>query len=468
MNNDLIFIREICEALEDDEDKFLDYNDLYILDKLLKIDAVRYILRKEKKSKVDDPYLEEVYENMDEDEREEIRKIVLKNIKIRNRTKAKIEREKKQKEYLRQQEKISKDRKSRDITKKIKALFAEELLDKNKEHIDRKINSISNIISQNTEKTTMNTNREALLHLKKNNFFRYELNKEFKCVFFDSNMAWISKKPKSGEVRYFSKNTETKEFFYLDIINIIEILYDCSFAYGFLKTMKILNIATREEEWKEVEREKYRHNIEVTEFAELKMQVEYPLLYCLIKKQLPILDRLNNIGQARIVTMEESVEGDAIFFSSYNYIAKYLSLSKSYIEKCINIFVLLELIIKVPEEKIPKYLLNRANEEAQKRGWNKINFYTIPLWNNTVLRNAENMARKLRFSKISTSSISIKKVREVFGEEIVNKVYENTKENVEKIAQIKDIKKQYSKQVTENIENIEDETILLFSFIFFH
>lgn len=460
MNNDLTFIKEICKVFEEDEEeKYLDYTDPYVLNRMLKIDAVRYILRREKKSKVDDPYLEKVYENMDEDEREEIRKLVLKKIKIKNRTKAKIEREKKQREYLQQQEKISKDRESRDITKKIKALFAEELLDKNKEYIDRKINSINNIISQNAEKTTINTNMEALMYLKKNNFFKYELNKEFKCVFFDNNMAWASKDPNSGEVRYFSKNPETKEFFYLDIINIVEIIYDCSFAYGFLKTMKILNIATREEEWKEVEREKYRHNIEVTEFAELKMQVEYPLLYLLIKKQLPILDRLNNIGQARIVTMEESVEGDAIFFSSYAYIAKYLGLSKQYIEKSINIFVLLELIVKVPESKVPKHLLNRANEEAQKRCWNKINFYTIPLWNNTVLRNAENMARKLRFNKISTSSISIKKVREVFGEEMVNKVYENTKGNVEKIAQIKDIKKQYSKQVIENIENIEDETI---------
>lgn len=459
--DDLIFIEEICKALEEEE-KYLDYTDPYILDKLLKIDAVRYVLRREKdKIKSTDSNLEEIYESIDEDEREEIRKNILKNIKIRNRTKAKIEREKKQKEYFKQQEEINKERKGRDITKKIKALFAEELLDKDKESIDRKIKSIINIISQTAEKTTMNTNREARLHLKKNNFFKYKLNEEFGCVFFDNNMAWISKDPSSDEIRYFSKNQETKEFFYLDIINVVEILYDCSFAYGFLKAMKILKIATREEEWKEVEKEKYRHNIEVTEFAELKMQVEYPLLYRFIKKQLPILDRLNNIGQARIVTMKESVEGDAIFFSSYSYIAKYLGLSKQYIEKCINIFALIELIIIVPEEKIPKHLLNRANAEAQKRGWtNKITFYTIPLWNNTILKNAQHMAMKLRFNKISTDSISLEKVEEVLGKEMANKIYGNTKEDIERIAEIKDIKKQHLQQVIENIEeDIKDEAI---------
>ncbi len=440
-----------------EEKEFLD--PIADIEYLCKIEAVLYTLRKERnENKIDNKYLEEVYMDMEDYEREKIRQSILKDAMVRkikiDRKKIKKEKEKKQKEYFEYQKKIKEDRKNRDITKKIKALWGEELLDEPNIKIKRTF-TITNIISENVKNTTFYSNTMALNYIRRNNFFKFKIGQEFLCEIVEGNIGWIGKDAETERVRYFSKNPETGKFFYLDIIDLVQMELKCSFVYAFLKVMELLKIKTEEEEWKKIQTEKYRNNIKITDNASYNFKISYPNLYKLIGKQIKVLEKLNAIGFYNIRTLMERVGEDAIFFSSYQYVADFLDVSKSSVAKAVNLFATLGLINIINENKIPPHLLDRAKKEAKDKGWkNLVTYFTIPYYSTKVLRDAEEIAKQLRENGITVRNISIKTLEEAFGEEMVQKVFPNTKENTEKIMEIKNMKKQYWEQIEEKVKEM--------------
>ncbi|KXZ39462.1 hypothetical protein SAMN05661008_00351 [Alkalithermobacter thermoalcaliphilus JW-YL-7 = DSM 7308] len=423
---------------------------------ILEYEAVFYMIRKERnKSTRENQTLEDVYKYMDKHRIAELREEINKEIKTKKlkieRMENKKKREKEQAEYLQKIKEIKEDREKRDITQiiKEKALsWGENGLLKERFEVKRTFSYI-NIITQNTNNIRLFSNKMAINHIRRNNYFKYEIGKEFECELIENNIAWISQDETSEVIRYFTKNKETGEFAYFDLIDLIQIELGCNFLYALREAMEALNIKTEEEEHRNMNVRKYVNNIEIIEGIDFRFMLQYPNLYKLIGKHFYILEKMNTIGIGNIRTKVESLGNDAVFFSSYQYIADFLNIkSKTTVANAINMFALLGLITKVENSNIPSEMMDRAKKEAKARGWkNLITFFTIPLYTERILRDAEAMAGRIIENKITISNISIKRVEDAFGEEIAERVYGNTKKNTEKIIEIKNYKKNGEEQM---------------------
>lgn len=425
---------------------------------LMEYEAVFHMIRKERnKNTRENQILEDVYKYMDKHRIAEIKEEINKEIKTKKlkieRMENKKKREKEQAEYLQKIKEIKEDRERRDITQiiKEKALSWGDGLLEEKFEVKRTFSYI-NIITQNTNNIKLFSNRMAINHIRRNNYFKFEIGEEFKCELIEGNIAWISQDETSEVVRYFTKNPQSGEFAYFDLIDLIQIELGCNFLYALREAMEALNIKTEEEEHRNMNVRKYVNNIEIIEGIDFRFMLQYPNLYKLLGKHFYILEKMNTIGIGNIRTKVESLGNDAVFFSSYQHIADFLDIkSKTTVANAINMFALLGLITKVEEGEIPSTMIERAKKEAKERGYkNLVTFFTIPLYTEKTLARAEAIAKEVIRNKITISNISIARVEKAFDSEAVARVYGNTKENTKKIVEIKNMKKQGEEQLIQS------------------
>ena len=185
------------------------------------------------------------------------------------------------------------------------------------------------------------------------------------------------------------------------------------------------------------------------------MQIVYPNLLKLAKKHLNVLQKINDIGVANIATIEESVDRQAVFFTSTDYIADFISCNKSNICRSVNLLATLGLIRKVQEKDIPAHMLERARENVGAKKINLISFYTVPNFNKQLFLRAEEIATELINNKINAQKITCSSIEEVFGMEFANNIFGNNKERTKAIE-----KKKVSK--IENITLSVEENEIMF------
>lgn len=435
-----------------------DLDVLHDYETIMEYEAVFHMIRREKNENIrKNQTLEDVYKYMDKHRIAELREEINKEIKTKKlkieRMENKKKREKEQAEYLQKIKEIKEDREKRDITQiiKEKALSWGDGLLEERFKIKRTF-SYTNIIAQNTNNIKLFSNKMAINHIRKNNYFKFEIGEEFKCELIENNIAWISQDETSEVVRYFTKNPQSGEFAYFDLVDLIQIELGCNFLYALREAMEALNIKTEEEEHRNMNVRKYVNNIEIIEGIDFRFMLQYPNLYKLLSKHFYILEKMNTIGIGNIRTKVESLGNDAVFFSSYQYIADFLNIkSKTTVANAINMFALLGLITKVEENEIPSTMIERAKKEAKERGYkNLVTFFTIPLYTEKTLARAEAIAKEVIRNKITISNISIARVEKAFDSETAERVYGNTKENTRKIVEIKNMKKQGEEQMIES------------------
>lgn len=420
-----------------------------MLDNKIKKELLHYITKKdngEKLQKFEQDYFEKILSGMSEAEISGLKIINLKEAKTKkikesvNSTK-KIN-EKKRKEFLIYKKAYEADKLKRDITK-TKTVELKNSLKNLNDDMYYKIekNIIDNIIEELEIKSFKN-NSEAMEYLTTTNVFKTNLNKTFKCFFEENNGAWLSQNPKDNKVYYFSKY-ENGDFMYLDIINIIEILYNTTFTIALTMLINKFDIKTEEEGWIKMQKERILWNIIQIESAEMSIKNNYPNLYKVVNKHLYILEKMQNICQANLRGLDYSVDGDPIFYASNRYIASFFSKSVATISASVNLLTVLGLIKKVKIDDIPENLLDKAKTEANiKKQDNLITFWTISDLNVRVLVEAEKRATMLLANKCNANNLNMLVVNRIFGEKVKNEVYENTEENIKKVMFLNHYKKE--------------------------
>lgn len=347
---------------------------------------------------------------------------------------------KKEKAYKKEKEAKERKRKAKaeydsihpkKMTNEEKVLLREALSNKNI-FFGNKLNTINTIIAQNKKNIIVDTYDEALDAIIRTDIraligLNVKLKENFACGIIYGNTASIDADA-NGIYRYFSWNPEHSKGYVLSYIDIVEIISNINYAKALNLIIDKLKINVKEGGWAKMQERKYVNNIKTIENFDKELSKRYPLLYRYIKRNMIVLEKLNCIGLASVNIEENSYNKESIFFASMQHISSSISIDdikvdKTRVNRAINVFAVLGLIVKVPRAWIPSKF---KQHKKINREDNDITFFTIKEMDLGVLAEAEERAERLKEVGLSATHITIEKVREALGDIIAEEVYGNT------------------------------------------
>lgn len=246
------------------------------------------------------------------------------------------------------------------------------------------------------------------------------LDKPFECLLVKGRHAWIHKNDK-GHYRYYSrKNTSIFSF---DIIDLLSIFRNES-------KNQVLNFIQEKWEvdgftpWYAEQKQKYDDNRKL--LNEVKQNKDkYPYLHKIVKKHWGFIEILNDFASEKIMGQDNAVHNQSVFFISNNYLKEtyFPDRSISTVNNLINLFCVLGFMSKVPKEQLPKALLKKAEVYFKvKKVNNYTSYYLMHNWED-VIDGAELRAKILFDNRIYYHRITKKVIKELFGEDFMEKIY---------------------------------------------
>lgn len=176
---------------------------------------------------------------------------------------------------------------------------------------------------------------------------------------------------------------------------------------------------------------KINYNLELISNNTL-LAKKYEYLYKIIKKRTRYLYHFINYSRDKIVNYRR-LGGNHIFFVSNRYLARRYKGHSSTWNRNINIFVLLGLINKHYVNSISPGMVTRKairlqKEKSKKLNVNKdtikpINFYTIPLFDDDLLKQANDIAKVMIDSNFRVNGFNKIWIIKTFGVSKANKVF---------------------------------------------
>jgi len=207
------------------------------------------------------------------------------------------------------------------------------------------------------------------------------------------------------------------------IISLVEKLAKCKRIKAIEFIKKIYNIELQQTEWQKQQLEIFDTNIELLlsdEFKEI-----YPQLHSLIRTRKNNIIALNNFAKMNVKDEDFTVEDNPLFFASLTKLMDILgSKDRTKVSQSITLFTLLNLLNKIPHDKLPEETLNKAKHIVAKYNLNKLtNFYSIEQYGVDSLEESNNIAKTLKENNVSLKGISREYLLRTFGIELTNKIY---------------------------------------------
>ncbi|MBT2656708.1 hypothetical protein J7E81_15925 [Bacillus sp. ISL-18] len=165
------------------------------------------------------------------------------------------------------------------------------------------------------------------------------------------------------------------------------------------------------------------------------LQGMYPFLYRVIKRRLHFLSTLIEESRDKIVSPVARIEGNYYFFASARYLAsQYFSTYNTW-NRNISIFCTLGLVNKVKTDnrmierrttRETKALAKRLDIDHEKLS--PPNFYTIPIYNDELLTEANHRAKVLLDNNFRTNGFSKNFLIRVFGQEFADTIFHDERQ----------------------------------------
>ncbi|MFJ7937059.1 hypothetical protein ACIQYG_00825 [Peribacillus sp. NPDC096622] len=165
---------------------------------------------------------------------------------------------------------------------------------------------------------------------------------------------------------------------------------------------------------------------------EEQLEKKYPFLYRMIKRRVHFLTTLIEYSREKIVSPVARNEGNYYFFASSRYLAKYFSSYNTW-NRNISIFCTVGLLNKIKYDETNNRMTERraisqTKALAKKMGidykkLSPINFYTIPLYNDELLTEANRRAKLLIDNNFRANGFSKFFLIRVFGQEFADSVF---------------------------------------------
>lgn len=205
-------------------------------------------------------------------------------------------------------------------------------------------------------------------------------------------------------------------------IAITEHLSGCkrSEAIEFIKAVYDLELI--ESEWVQEQKQMMIDCANYIDSDELKL--EFPELYKSIRTRKNTI-KLMLLHFSEMVNEDMQIDGKPFFFASYNTLGQVCGVKKSdRLAQSITLFSLLNLIEKIPEDKIPEKELTKAKAIAAKHGFKKLtNFYSFNEYGVNTFSDSEKKAELLRSNHISLAGLSREWVLRTFDIDEANRIF---------------------------------------------
>lgn len=240
----------------------------------------------------------------------------------------------------------------------------------------------------------------------------------FPCILIEKNFAWISTN-QSGHSRYFTKSSD-EPVWMMDIEDLFEIQYGLSQEEMMSFLVEYFHLQCEEYEWKQKQRQKYQNN----DWFLSETLSSYSNLHQLISPLSTLLSVFNDYGKSFLFRESLSYQNQNLFFASSKQLSERLpEMSYSKANKCLNLFAVLGLIEKVPQELLPKEYYEKLIYSEKKMGkHSSVNFFIVHDFLK-VAEESEKRAGLLLEHGVRYSNLSKSIVEKLFGESFAHKVY---------------------------------------------
>ncbi len=225
--------------------------------------------------------------------------------------------------------------------------------------------------------------------------------------------------------RYIKKQTELK--------------YELCKLSGIDIDEKISNSEKYCEKVKEEYTALIESNINITHNIDLKLK--YPNLYKLIHDKLDFLIKMFDISLENLdVKLQNNyiINDIPIFYCSYKYIKDTLNIRQGDVSQNINLFNLLGLINKLNPNDLPKNMCHMLTYyKIKSKVKNQVNTYSISKYTPELLKQAEEIAIKLKENNFTLRGFGWEYIYRTFGKEVADKLFP---QNIDRV--ISDISKE--------------------------
>ena len=235
---------------------------------------------------------------------------------------------------------------------------------------------------------------------------------------FGKNIVEIQFK-KNSKIAKVQINNRTKEYYLTfedeeysyGIIDIYEIIMGVEYDVAIKELCNLCNIRIEEIN-------SYRRDIFSNNRKKLLMlsnsKDEYSYLNKFIGRH---IQRFEFILQVAEECLYKNYNNIYIFSASLDYMAGKMGISKKTLSPIINIFVAIGLLEKVEVDRYNK----------NKKIYNDITYYKIPIWNNYILSIANLRCKKFLELKVAPTKVSSKHIKEVLGEKMTAAMMQDSK-----------------------------------------
>lgn len=168
---------------------------------------------------------------------------------------------------------------------------------------------------------------------------------------------------------------------------------------------------------------------------EEQVQETYPFLYRVIKQRLNYLEKLIDDSRDKRFSLVARIEGNYYFFASARYLASKYSRSYNTWNRNISIFCTLGLVNKVQTDnrmverratRETKALAKKLNIDHEKLS--PPNYYTIPIYNDELLTDANGRAKVLLDNNFRVNGFSKNFLIRVFGQEFADSIFHDERQ----------------------------------------
>lgn len=260
--------------------------------------------------------------------------------------------------------------------------------------------------------------------------------KNFNCIFIEKNIASIACDD-NGIWRYFTRNQEETVRHSVGVIDIVELIFDVNYFNSVEILCELSNIEVLEIRWKKSRQVSYKKNLSIITQPRGTMFEEFPILYKFVKRHLYLLHEIYLHGSSVLSNESASINNIDVFFVSSRYLEKRLAskgVEKSHttLNKLINLYVVLGLLVKVDITNVPDKLkkdatmfkLKKSREIAKddsvsKKNCHPISFYQVPEITKDILIDAETRVISLKMNGIKATGVTIS------GDDLINAIGEN-------------------------------------------
>ena len=198
------------------------------------------------------------------------------------------------------------------------------------------------------------------------------------------------------------------------IISITEELSGCKRheAINFIK--EVYGLTLKESDWTKEQKEILIDSANYLDTQEFKKT--FPTLANLIRHRKIHIQKIM-LHFTQYINEDMQLNGTPIFFASYDTLMNVCGLHKrNVLSQSLTLFTLLNMLEKLPEEKIPKEELNKAKSIAAKFGLKKItNFYHFEEYGLNTLLQSEEKAKMLKSKNFRIGGCSREMVIRTFG-----------------------------------------------------